>query len=557
LTGRRRALVGLAGFGAALAVLLAATNVLHPLELATVDARFAVRGDDRDTTRDLLIVAIDQRTDARLAPNGQFPIPRRYYAQALHRLREDGARLTAIDVEFTSPTDVNDDDDLIDGLRASPGTILSATATQGHGATDTLGGTDAQRYARVRVASALLPLASAGTYRRFDIYEGGLATIPVAVATALQPSFTTSELGRAPVWIDYAGGPGTVSTVSLLDLLRGRVPPSEVRGRVVLIGVSDPAAQDLHSYSALTGARMAGVEIEANAVATALAHAPLRGASGWVAMLLTLAVAMAPALAVLGRRPWLAAGLLAVALLAFLGLAQLLFGAGVIVPVANPLVAFLITGGAALLTSFVLELRERTEQVKSARTSAIAAADSARERVERDLHDGVQQRLLALAMGLSAPNAARDPELLPNSAEQVKLALAEIRELARGAYPAVLREAGLAAALQSLADHAPVPVTVLASDLDGLSEERQRTAYFVAAEGLANAIKHADAAHVTITARTRPTGLTVLVADDGRGGADPGGSGLTGLAERAAAAGGTLSITSRPGAGTQLELRMP
>jgi signal transduction histidine kinase len=158
-----------------------------------------------------------------------------------------------------------------------------------------------------------------------------------------------------------------------------------------------------------------------------------------------------------------------------------------------------------------------------------------------------------------APRGRRPIEdLLQSSVEQVRITLGELRDLARGAYPAVLAEAGLAAALQSLADHAQLPVSFTGGEgLDDVAGPIKQTVYFVAAESLANAIKHAGASRVSIAAATDPREMRLTVADDGRGGADLGGSGLTGLADRAAAVGGSLEVTSEPGAGTRIELRIP
>ena len=552
---RRRALLGLTLVAAVLVAMLMLTDWLRPLELVTVDARFAVRGPQVARSRAVVIVAIDERT---IDAAHQYPIPRSYYAAALARLRRDGARLVAIDVQFTEPTTTSEDDALIEGLRHAPGTILLATATGPHGSTDVLGGPGVQSYAHARIASGLFPIDTGGTFRRFDFSEGGLPTLAVRVAEVLRPGFSPPSLGRAPAWIDYAGGPGTFKNVSLVRLLHGRVPASVFRGRIVIIGVTALTGGDIHDYSALSGRQMSGPEIEANAVSTALAGAPLRGIAGWLAALSSFAFVLASPALLSGRRGWRGPAILAGAVIAYLLLAQVLFDAGDIVPVAIPVVGVIAIGLSAIGVDSRLELRARAEQVIASRARLVQAADEARRRVERDLHDGVQQRLLALAMRLGAPDAKADPDLLQSSVEQVRITLGELRDLARGAYPAVLAEAGLAAALQSLADHAQLPVSFTGGEgLDDVAGPIKQTVYFVAAESLANAIKHAGASRVSIAAATDPWEMRLTVADDGRGGADLGGSGLTGLADRAAAVGGSLEVTSEPGAGTRIELRIP
>jgi signal transduction histidine kinase len=552
---RRRTLAGLTLIAAILVAVLMLTGWLAPLELVSVDARFAVRGTQAQRARSVVIVGIDERTIDALRT---YPLPRRDYAQALDRLRRDGARLVAIDLQFTEPTTQSEDDALIEGLRRSPGTILMATATGRRGSNDVLGGASAQRYARVQVASALIRIYSGGTFRRFDLYDGGLPTLPVRVAQDLDPGFSASSLGRSPVWIDYAGGPGTFRIVSLVSLLRDQVPASVFRGRIVILGATALTTGDIHAYSALAGGQMTGPEIEANAVSTALEGAPLREIAGWLAALISFALVLGVPPLLFGRRGWRGPAILAGAVAAYLVLAQVLFDAGQMAPVAIPVVGVVAAGVAAIIADSRLELRARAEQVIASRARAIQAADEARRRVERDLHDGVQQRLLALAMRLGAPGASASEDLLRDSVEQVRTAIAELRDLARGAYPAVLAEAGLAAALESLADRAQLPVSFHGGDgLDDVADTVKQAAYFIAAESLANAIKHAGASRVTIDAATDSGELRLIVADDGRGGANSRGSGLTGLAERAETVGGSLAVKSEPGAGTRIELRIP
>jgi len=552
---RRRALIALTSVAVVLVSVLILADWLAPLELVSVDARFAVRGTQPARARSIVIIAVDGKSINAL---GQFPIRRHFYADAVDRIHHDGARLIIVDVEFIDPTVPTEDDALIEGLRRAPGTILTTAYPGPQGSTDVLGGADAQRYARVRVASGLFRTYAGATFRRFDVSDGGLSTVPVRAAEALQSGFSATSLGRAPVWIDYAGGPGTFRTVSLVSVLDGRIPASVFRGRIAILGATDPTVGDVHDYSALSSRQMSGAEIEANAVTTALEGAPLRGIAGWLATVITFGYVVGLPLLLFGRRGWRGPVLLTGALTGYLALAQALFNAGKIVPVATPVVAGLAVGVTAIGADSRLELRARAEQVVASRARLVQAADEARRRVERDLHDGVQQRLLALAMRLAAPGASADEELLGGSVEQVHIALAELRDLAHGAYPAILAEAGLAAALQSLADHSQLPVSLhIGEGLDDVPDPSRQAAYFIAAESLANAIKHAGASRVKIDA-TRASGeLRLTVTDDGRGGADMRGSGLTGLADRAAAVGGSLKVASGVGAGTRIELRIP
>jgi signal transduction histidine kinase len=210
------------------------------------------------------------------------------------------------------------------------------------------------------------------------------------------------------------------------------------------------------------------------------------------------------------------------------------------------------------------ELLAQLAKVKESRARLVAAADHERRRIERNLHDGLQQRLVAIA--LDARSARRrlgrnaDPEVadaLDGLAEETQVAVRELRELAHGIHPAILNEGGLAAAFASLAGRAPVPVRLQTTD-DRFSSEIEAAAYFVAAEALTNVAKHAHASAATLSALHLNSKLVVEVVDDGVGGASPDhGSGLRGLIDRVEAHGGRVRIESEPGAGTRVVGEIP
>jgi len=210
------------------------------------------------------------------------------------------------------------------------------------------------------------------------------------------------------------------------------------------------------------------------------------------------------------------------------------------------------------------ELRVQLQEVEDSRARIVAAADEERLRIERDLHDGAQQRLLAIAIRLRSGQrqfgSRLDPELerlLTSSVDDLKVAGEELRELARGLHPTILAEGGLAVALDSLAGSAPVPVNVDVT-AERFAPDVEATAYFVACEALANVAKHAHASGVTIGARRAHGTLRVEIVDDGIGGADlAAGTGLRGLADRVEARGGTLRIESPRGGGTRVVGEIP
>jgi signal transduction histidine kinase len=221
--------------------------------------------------------------------------------------------------------------------------------------------------------------------------------------------------------------------------------------------------------------------------------------------------------------------------------------------------AFQLLGSNAdpVLTAQVTELQD-------ARSRIIAAADAERRRIERDLHDGAQQRLVALALNLRMAEqraADGDPtsaELVRQAGEEAQLALKELRDLARGIHPAILTNRGLPAAFEDLASRATVPVEVVSAPEERLPSPVEAAAYFVVSECLANVGKHAQATSATVSVSAVDGHLDVVVADDGVGGAElAGGSGMQGLADRVGALNGTLSMESPPGAGTRVTASIP
>jgi signal transduction histidine kinase len=209
-------------------------------------------------------------------------------------------------------------------------------------------------------------------------------------------------------------------------------------------------------------------------------------------------------------------------------------------------------------------LRARLAELQASRARLVEATETERRRIERDLHDGTQQRLVSLAMslGLAESKLADDPSaaapLVREARETLALALAELRELSQGIYPSLLTERGLGAALDDLCRRAALPATLDASLPVRLPQQVEAAAYFVTSEALANAAKHSHATEVRIRARLERGVLLVEIADDGIGGAGTGsGTGLRGLADRVEALGGRLTLSSPPGRGTTIRAEIP
>jgi signal transduction histidine kinase len=209
-------------------------------------------------------------------------------------------------------------------------------------------------------------------------------------------------------------------------------------------------------------------------------------------------------------------------------------------------------------------LRDRVHDLRDARQRIIAAADAERRRIERDLHDGAQQRMVAVAvtLGLAQSKMQSDPEtaaeLIAQARDEAQAAVKELRELARGIHPALLSDRGLGVAIDALAARAPVPVRVSGVPPQRLNPDVESAAYFVTAEALTNVAKYARASRAAVELCIDDGRLELEVSDDGCGGADPTtGTGLRGLRDRVDALDGSLEIHSPPGEGTIVKIAIP
>jgi signal transduction histidine kinase len=218
---------------------------------------------------------------------------------------------------------------------------------------------------------------------------------------------------------------------------------------------------------------------------------------------------------------------------------------------------------SGLLATAIANAESRSELAAS-RRRIVAASDQARRRIERDLHDGTQQRLISLSLAARAAEAGVPADRGDLRAELTRIAagladaVAELQEFSRGIHPAMISTRGLGPALRTLARRSPVPVDLDVTTNARFLEPLEIAAYYVASEALANALKHAQAARIEISLATRPDRLLLSICDDGIGGADPArGSGLAGLADRVEALGGSIHLHSAAGAGTRITVDLP
>ncbi len=380
--------------GAVVAVaLLAGYGTWHSglgrkLELNTLDARFSLRGSQRPSAR-VVVVGIDPQTVSRL---GRPPLPRTDAARMIDLLRRDGATVIAYDLIFDArgPSAAADRELLAAALRARGHLVLAADATNGANRSFVLGGRQG-----ITVGSALFSYDANGEISQVAAKPGGFASFAaVSARLAGLPGATLRSLfASGPVWIDFPGPAGAVETYSFVSVLRGTVAPSAFRGKVVVVGATDPALQDVHAVPE-GSAPITGPELQADAIATLLRGAPLRPAGASIDWLVLAAAALALPLLAYLRRPWpwtALVGMLGVA--GYLVLAQLLFDAGTIVLVVAVLAAIFVSGIGAVLVPLAVErrelrlLRERFARFDPAVVGAVLA------------DPGVALRLRALAIG--------------------------------------------------------------------------------------------------------------------------------------------------------------
>jgi CHASE2 domain-containing sensor protein len=357
MTGRRRfaALGAVALLACAAGLGARESGALEPLEREALKARFDVRGPE--PVKGLLVVGIDAKTFDDL--QARWPFKRSLHARVVRRLHAAGADTIVYDVQFTEPTKLREDLALYNAIGDAGGAIL-ATSESDDGRTKVLGGDDNLRTIDSRAAASDLRNDTSGAIASFPREIAGLESIAVATTQRLTGDTPDPDGFRdGKAWIDYRGPPGTIPTVSFSDVYYGRVPESEIRGRTVVVGGTAPTLRDVHSTPVGGEELMAGAEVQANAIWTALDGLPLRSAAPALNLAILILLAM---LAPLAR--WrLPLGAVSVATVlagaAFLAGAQLAFENGMILDVAAPLVALLIGAFGAIAWSEFAERRVR------------------------------------------------------------------------------------------------------------------------------------------------------------------------------------------------------
>jgi adenylate cyclase len=318
-------------------VVLYATDALRRVDLGSIDARFDRRGANPTPDR-VVVVGIDDPTIN--AKGYTFPFRRRYHADVIRNLAEAGAKVIAYDVQFTQPSPrPNDDNALIEAVRAAaPRVVLAATAVLPGGKTQVFGGGRGLRYSRAPAAFSSYEKDADNIQRRLLYSENGLQAFPIVAAEKMLGHKIEPPPDGAD-WIDFEGGPETFKHLSFIDVQQGNFDPADVRGKVVVVGATATALQDIRETSTTNQRAMAGPEVHANAITTALDGFPLRSAPTWADILVVVGLGIFGPLVAIRLRMLFAIPLAVVALVALFVGVQIAFEKGVIVSLVYAAVA--------------------------------------------------------------------------------------------------------------------------------------------------------------------------------------------------------------------------
>jgi HD-GYP domain-containing protein (c-di-GMP phosphodiesterase class II) len=423
---RLRGALAVALAAAALAVAAQETGLMDGLENDSVSARFSLR--DAPPYRGVVVVAIDDSTFSELGIH--WPFKRSLHGRVIERLHAAGAREVVYDVQFTEPTTEREDGALYDAIGRVGGAVLVTAETDGHGHTNVLGGDANLRAVHARAAAGNLSNDKSGAITRFPREVGGVGSVPVVTAARLGHRLDPRGFSGGKAWIDYRGGPGAVRTVSFADVLRGHFAPGVFRGKVVVVGATTPTLQDLHPTPVGGTALMAGPEVQANAIATALDGDPLRSAPPVVWWLLVFGLALVTPLLRMRLRIGATAAAAALIACAYAVGVQVAFDSGTVLVAVSPMLALIASAVGTIVVSHLAEtlerhrvsrsnelleqaVRERTVELRDTQLEVIRRLGAAVESRDQETGQHISRMSalcykLALAVGMDE----RDADLL-------------------------------------------------------------------------------------------------------------------------------------------------
>ena len=332
------------------------TDLFSGVELDSVDARFSIRGE-QDPPAGLVVVEIDDDTFSDLGE--QWPFPRSLHGLLIDRLSNAGAKVIAYDVQFTEETRPEEDNALIKAVDLAGNVVLATTEVNQRGEANVFGGEKVLQSVGARAGNTGVEPGRDGTVRRSHFEIDGLKSFAVVTAeVATGRPVPKSSFDEEGAWIDFAGPPDTIPTVTFSDVVRQKVDPALFKNKIVVVGASAPTLQDVHPTSA-GGGLMPGPEIHANTIATVLEDLPLESAPpGFDLLLLVLLAAVGPLAGAL-LRPLPAFGLAVGIMVLYLVLVQAAFNSGLILPVVDPLLALTLGAIGTLGVYYLFAAFER------------------------------------------------------------------------------------------------------------------------------------------------------------------------------------------------------
>ena len=357
---RLKLLLGVGIVASALGIATYATDALREPELNTVDARFSIRGAEPPPD-DIVVVGVDDVTFGELQT--QWPFPRSLHADVIDRVRRDGARVIAYDVQFTEPTTARDDNALIRAIDRADRTshvVLATTEVGAGGRTNVLGGNAVVKQVGATTANGNLTPDGGGVVRRAPYELQGVKGFGVAAAEAPgDVEADPSDFDGDGAWIDYHGPPGTIENVSFSRVLEGRLPPGTFTDKLVVVGTTAPVLQDVHPTSTSGDDLMSGPEIQASTISTVRSGVPIRSSPGMLDLAVIVLFGLLPALGTLVLSPVRGIVIALAVGAAYAVTVQLSFNSGLIIPFVVPLGTLAVSGVGVVGVHYVTAAIER------------------------------------------------------------------------------------------------------------------------------------------------------------------------------------------------------
>jgi adenylate cyclase len=390
---RMMLLIGVAAVTVGLGLLAYDQDWFHRTELDSVDLRFSIRGNEK-TPKDIVVVGVDDVTFSDL--NQQWPFPRSLHGKVIDRLKADGAKVIAYDVQFTEPTQPKEDNALIDATANAGNVVFATTEVDNKGQTRVFGGGGILNEIHAGVGQGLLPDDPGGIKRRMSYQLEKLKLFSVVAAERAGTKVAPKEFNNKPdhtEWIDFVGGPGSIPEIPFSHVLRGQFKPGTFKNKIVVVGATAPTLKDVFPTSTSGNEVMSGPEVQAQAINTVRQGLPLQPAAGWVNVLAIILLALAAPILSLRVKPGWAIGSAFLLAAVWFGVAVLLFNDGTIVALVIPLAVGLISAVAALGVHYFTETRERRRtRALFARFVPENVVDQVLDRTDDDLRLGGVER---------------------------------------------------------------------------------------------------------------------------------------------------------------------